>query len=400
MTCLMPSETSCDSSLGVYVQVPFCQTKCTYCNFHTGPAARASYAPYTRAVEREIIEHASLYARAGLAHTAEAAARIVDTVYIGGGTPSLLDPEDLARIVEAIRNHLAWAASEVTLEADPETIDGTKALAWKAAGINRISLGVQSFDDHELTAAGRLHRGSDIGRAADLLRAAGLGNISMDLIAGLPYQTVESWENSLEQLIALRPEHVSVYLLEVDEESRLGKEVLTGGERYAATEIPDDEAMASFYERACERLEQAGYEHYEISNWALPGRFSRHNLKYWRREPYWGFGAGAHSFDGRWRWANAHDAAAYVQAIESGSLPVEQREEVSKAQALEEEMFLGLRQMAGIEIESIGAAYGVDLGPRFEALRAQGLVERDGARVRLAPGKLTVANEVFVALLD
>src|SRR5579862_7210734 len=182
MAFLMPSATTCDSTLGVYVQVPFCQTKCTYCNFHTGPAARVLYAPYARAVEREIVEHASLYARAGLEHTPEAAARIVDTVYIGGGTPSLLDPEDLARIVEAIRNHLAWAASEVTLEADPETIDAPKAAAWKAAGINRISLGAQSFDDRELTAAGRMHRSRDISRAMELLRAAGLGNVSTDLI--------------------------------------------------------------------------------------------------------------------------------------------------------------------------------------------------------------------------
>src|SRR5579872_4189243 len=321
----MRSATTSDSTLGIYVQVPFCQTKCTYCNFHTGPAARALYAPYARAVSREIGRHEALHTRAGLPNAAETAARTVDTVYIGGGTPSLLDPDDLKGIVDSIRNHLAWAASEVTLEADPETIDASKAGAWKAAGINRISLGVQSFDDRELTAAGRMHRSSDIETGAEVLRAAGFDNISMDLIAGLPHQTMKSWIVSLGRLIATRPEHVSVYLLEIDEGSRLGKEVLAGGRRYSAEQIPDDEAMASFYEEACERLERAGYEHYEISNWALPGRSSRHNQKYWRREPYLGFGAGAHSFDGRWRWANAHDPAAYVAAIEQGRLPTEQQ---------------------------------------------------------------------------
>src|SRR6266571_4384356 len=345
--------------LGIYIQVPFCQTKCTYCNFHTGVASRAAYAPYARAVEREIRDWRALHAAANL----ESASHLdsieqpshevvepkkavditaffrpkVDTIYLGGGTPSLFDPADLSRILEAVRSQFACADAtalssgaravrlsvpqllpgsrktgnsggvrrppemprllpasrecgtgasiEVTLEADPETITAEKAAAWLAAGINRISLGAQSFHDAELKPAGRMHRREDIFSAIECLRSTGFANISLDLIAG--------------------------------------------GARYSAAAVPSDDAMAESYEFACERLNRAGYDHYEISNWALPGFRSRHNLKYWRREPYLGFGAGAHSFDGRWRWANAHDPAAYGAAIEQGRLPIEQLEEVT-----------------------------------------------------------------------
>jgi oxygen-independent coproporphyrinogen-3 oxidase len=389
------------AELGIYIQVPFCQTKCTYCNFHTGVAARSLYAPYARAIEREISEHAALYRAAGLEHavlTAQSAA--IDTIYLGGGTPSLLDPADLARIIGAVHAQFPCALREVTLEADPETIRPDNAAAWLAAGIHRISLGVQSFQDAELAAAGRMHRCEDIGRAICVLRSAGFSNLSVDLIAGLPHQTPRSWTSSVEQLLSLRPEHTSIYLLEVDEGSRLGSEVLAGGSRYSAAAIPDDDVMAACYEQACAELATAGYEHYEISNWALSGLASRHNLKYWRRQPYLGFGAGAHSFDGRWRWANAHDAAKYVAAIAAGRLPIEQCAELSRADALEEEMFLGLRQLAGIDLARIEQQYGVDFGPRIATLCAQGLVECTGTRVRLAPARLTVSNEVFVALLD
>ncbi len=270
----------------------------------------------------------------------------------------------------------------------PKPSPPRRPTAWRAAGINRISLGAQSFHDVELVAAGRMHRRADIFRAVNVLRAAGFANVSLDLIAGLPHQTAASWSDSLDELLRIRPEHISIYLLEIDEGSRLGRESLAGGLRYGAAAIPDDDAMATFYEQACAELAVAGYEHYEISNWALPGLRSRHNLKYWRREPYLGFGAGAHSFDGRWRWANAHDPAAYVAAIEQGHLPTEQREEVTREQALEEEMFLGLRQLEGIDLARIENDYDANLSPRIDELRAQGLIERDGTRVRLAPAKL------------
>jgi oxygen-independent coproporphyrinogen-3 oxidase len=385
--------------LGIYVQVPFCQTKCTYCNFHTGVVSSARFAPYVRAVRSEIEKHGDFYVRGGVVLPASLANALVDTVYIGGGTPSLLDPAHLSMMMDAIRSSFATELAEVTLEADPETVAAKKAEAWVAAGINRVSFGVQSFSDDELKATGRMHRRADIYRAVPILRAAGVGNISFDLIAGLPGQTAESWRRSLEELAALGPEHVSVYLLEVDEGSRLGTEVLQGGARYGAGTIPADDEMAEFYESACAFLDAAGYRHYEISNWGKAGFESRHNRKYWRREPYLGFGAGAHSFSGTERWANAHDAADYVAAVSAGRLPIEQHEVLTSAGALEEELFLGLRQLDGIDLGRIEREYGVAVGSRFDRLMQAGLVERDGTVVRLVTEKLSVSNEVFVELM-
>jgi oxygen-independent coproporphyrinogen-3 oxidase len=385
-------------TLGIYIQVPFCQTKCTYCNFHTGVVSRDRYEPYAAAVCREI-----------LGTVDPGKADRVDTIYFGGGTPSLLAPTALARIIETLRARFDLANDrEITLEADPETITVEKAAAWLDAGFNRISLGVQSFDDRELQAVGRMHRRADVYRANEFLRTAGLANISMDLIAGLPHQTRPTWDDSVGELLRVRPEHVSIYMLEIDEGSRLGKESLAGGSRYSAGAIPTDDAQAEFYESACARLAAAGYEHYEISNWALPGFRSRHNLKYWRREPYLGLGAGAHSFDGRTRWANVHDSARYVASIEQGASPREQIEAVTPEQALDEEFFLGLRQLEGIDLARIESTYGANglrarvatLRERITELREQGLVELDGTRLRLAPNRLTISNEVFVALLD
>jgi oxygen-independent coproporphyrinogen III oxidase len=398
-------------NLGIYIQVPFCQTKCTYCNFHTGVVAREKYAPYAAAVRREIAE---LAAGGEISSLRDAH---VDTVYFGGGTPSLLEPSALAEILDALRRNLAFADSatrdsaaapranalaappEITLEADPETITPEKAEAWILAGFNRISLGVQSFNDRELQAAGRMHRRADIFSAAQILRQAGFRNISMDLIAGLAQQTHDSWEESISRILEIRPQHISIYLLEIDEGSRLGKESLAGGSRYSAAAIPSDDAMAESYESACARLAAAGYEHYEISNWGLPGFRSRHNLKYWRREPYIGLGAGAHSFDGSKRWSNVHDSAQYVACIESGVSPHEQIEPVTAQQALDEELFLGLRQLEGIDLARVEQKYGVSLQSRIAGLREQGLLEMDGALLRLAPAHLTVSNEVFVELL-
>jgi oxygen-independent coproporphyrinogen-3 oxidase len=383
--------------LGLYVQVPFCQTKCTYCNFHTGVFSKDLYAPYVSAVCREIAEFPRLLAENRIAAVPEC---VVDTVYFGGGTPSLLDPAGLAQIIEAARVSFPSRFEEVTLEADPETVSSEKAVAWRAAGFNRISMGVQSFNDEELRTAGRMHRRTDVFRANEVLRAAGFANLSFDLIAGLPHQIHGSWEESVEQLLRLRPEHVSVYMMEIDEGSRLGLEVLHGGQRYSAKALPSDDAMAEFYEHACRKLSDAGYLHYEISNWALAGFESRHNLKYWRREPYFGFGAGAHSFNGSQRWANAHDPAAYTAAVQQGRFPVEQLESVTPSQALEEELFLGLRQLGGIDLAAIESKYEARLRPRVQELLAQGLVEWDGPRLRLSPNRLTVSNEVFVHLLE
>jgi oxygen-independent coproporphyrinogen III oxidase len=285
------------------------------------------------------------------------------------------------------------------LEADPETVTHEKAEQWVAAGINRISFGTQSFVDEELKAAGRMHRRADIDLAVPILREAGIQNISFDLIAGLPKQTRASWCYSLAEAMSFSPEHISIYMMEIDEGSRLGLEVLNGGARYSARDLPSEETMAEFYELAQAELAAAGYEQYEISNWAKPGFASKHNLKYWRREPYLGFGAGAHSFSGTQRWANRHDAAAYVAAIEKGESAIENIEQVTTEAALEEELFLGLRQLAGVDLRRIERQYGVSLEERVGKLAAQGMVERRGDNLRLAPKRLSVSNEVLVELL-
>jgi oxygen-independent coproporphyrinogen-3 oxidase len=373
-----------------------------------------------------------------------------DTLYVGGGTPSLLEPAALERIMHSLHGAFFKNWLEATLEADPETITPENARAWRRMGFNRVSLGVQSFHDGELRAAGRLHRREDIFTAFEWLRAAGFANLSADLIIGLPHQTEVTWRESLEELVALHPEHISIYLLEVDEESRLGREVLGGGFRYGARAIPDEDSQARFYEIARERLGSAGYQQYEISNWArMPGPnitlapegmlphpgdvesyedpfderrilsaalfpptapkeraggaggdyCSQHNLKYWRREAYLGLGAGAHSFDGASRWANTHNPAAYVAAIQQGRLPREQFEALSPQQALDEELFLGLRLTEGVDVSALETKYNISLRPRLQALAAEGWLEISGSRVRIAPPRLAVSNEVFVQLM-
>ena len=431
-------------TLGIYIQVPFCQTKCTYCNFHTGVVSPDRYEPYANAICREItntshqIDVAAAFRPANAlsasflisdlrrlggrsfssdndpppqngASAPEVPAPSVDTIYFGGGTPSLLDPSALSKILATLERTCRFATPEITLEADPETITSEKAKSWRAGGFNRISLGVQSFNDRELQATGRMHRRADVDRAAAILRAAAFDNISMDLIAGLPHQTRESWEHSVAEILRLRPEHISIYMLEIDEGSHLGKESLAGGARYSAAAIPPDDTQAEFYESACANLAAAGYDHYEISNWALPGRRSRHNLKYWQRDAYLGLGAGAHSFDGATRWANAHDSARYVASIEQGASPREQIEPVAPEQALEEEFFLGLRQLDGIDLARIERQYasnGNGTSARFALIRrqvdllsAQGLVNLENNRLRLAPNLLTISSSVLAELL-
>jgi oxygen-independent coproporphyrinogen-3 oxidase len=373
---------------GLYIQVPFCQTKCTYCNFHTGVFSPSLYKPYATAIRREIeIRSSDQWPK-------------FDTVYIGGGTPSLLLPSSLKEILDSLGTHFKCDIVEATLEADPETITREKATEWLVAGFNRISLGAQSFSDVELKAAGRMHRRADTFAAVAALREAGFRNITLDLIAGMPHQTASTWHESMENLLSAKPDHVSIYLMEIDEGSHLGKEALAGGKRYSAGALPSDDEMASFYDHACERLAAEGFEHYEISNWARPGFRSRHNLKYWRRAPYLGLGAGAHSFDGTRRWANSHDPAGYVCAITRGELPVEQNEIVTPQQAHEEEIFLGLRLLDGVDAAKLAGQSGNAILERIEELRAQGLVIVENGRVRLAPDRVAVSNEVFVALLE
>jgi oxygen-independent coproporphyrinogen-3 oxidase len=339
---------------GVYISYPFCAQKCTYCNFASGVFPRELETKYLDTLLDEL---------RGMQWT-----WTPETVYLGGGTPSQMDTDALAKLLDAIPGK-PWRES--SMEAAPGTITIERAAAWARAGINRVSLGVQSFVARELARTGRKHTAEIVESDVAGLRDAGITNVNIDLISGLPGQTRASWEESLAWVERIGAPHVSVYMLEVDEDSRLGRELLFHGTRYGASDVPGDDQIADFYEIAVERLARIGIERYEISNFARPGFESRHNLKYWRREPYLGFGADAHSFDGAWRWSNVESAAEYV-----AQPPVKDR---SPADPLAEKYFLGLRLTEGILDEPGPFDYAIERHVR------DGLLERIGGRLRLTP---------------
>jgi oxygen-independent coproporphyrinogen III oxidase len=352
---------------GVYISYPFCAQKCTYCNFASGVFPRELEARYLDTLLAEL--------------RGTEWGWTPETVYLGGGTPSQLGRDALGSILAAVPGR-AWA--EATIEAAPGGLDAEKIASWRGAGINRVSLGVQSFVQKELAGTGRRHTAEIVEREIGLLRAGGIESISVDLIAGLPGQTEASWAQSLDWVERLGVPHVSVYMLEVDEDSRLGRELLVLGSRYGAGDVPGEDAIADFYETAVERLACVGIERYEISNFARAGFESRHNLKYWKREPYLGFGADAHSFDGAMRWQNPESAADYVAA--PGAI------ERVAAEPLSEMFFLGLRLREGIA--SGGFA---DVVERFVQ---DGLLERAGERVRLTSRGVLLSNEVFAEFIQ
>jgi oxygen-independent coproporphyrinogen-3 oxidase len=356
---------------GIYISWPFCAQKCTYCNFASAvqPGLEAAY---TKALLNEI--HATRFDWTP------------DTVYFGGGTPSGITPATLEKILAALPGS-PW--KEATMEAAPGSLAAGNIQFWRNAGINRVSLGVQSLVDKELARTGRRHNAEIVRRDVAALRAGVIDNINIDLIAGLPGQTEASWKESLDGALRLSPPHVSVYMLEVDEDSRLGSEILAGGNRYGAGDVPADDAIASFYERAVSELAEAGIGRYEISNFALPGFESTHNLKYWRRQPYIGFGADAHSFDGGLRWQNCETAREYVQAFESGRSC---RCETTIPNADEERFFVGLRLTEGV---APTPADWRRFGPAFERFLTNGMMERSGERLRLTPRGIMVSNEIF-----
>ena len=278
-------------SLGIYISVPFCRTKCTYCNFASDVFSRSVFERYVDRICGDIA-NAPQIAKQMAAHLEPKA----DSIYLGGGTPTVLDPVQLQRMFTAVRRHFEVVSyAEITVECAPGTLTPPVLDGLLACGVNRVSLGVQSFIDAEAASIGRLHKCAVVLDDIARLRAAGISNINIDLIAGLPHQTAQSWPESLAQTLDTGVSHVSVYMLEVDEDSRLGREVMAGGTRYHAHFVPDEEATADFYVAACEQLEAAGIAQYEISNFARARSESRHNLKYWTRQPYLGFGVDAHS---------------------------------------------------------------------------------------------------------
>ncbi len=386
--------------LGVYLAVPFCKSKCSYCNFASDVFAPGRFREYCALLRREMDLTAAAEGLAG----AE-----VDTVYWGGGTPSLLEPDDLLALARQVREVFRVApGAEFTVEVAPGTLTGPGLEALLTAGVNRISFGVQSMNDAEVRAVGRLHSRAIVLADVERLQEAGVAAINLDLIAGLPHQTPASWRDSVAAVIATGVPHVSVYMLEVDTDSRLGTELLAGGTRYHAHHVPDDDAIVAMYDEACMRLEAAGIRQYEISNFARPGHESRHNERYWLRQPYLGFGVEAHSMlrgtAGETRWGNPDTLETYLAPLRAGSLPRTAVERVSPQAQLEEALFLGLRRNVGVNLKSLAAEFGPEPVEHVEttlrALREDGLLWTTGEQVHLTARGRLLSNEVFASLID
>jgi oxygen-independent coproporphyrinogen-3 oxidase len=439
------------NALGIYVSIPFCRSKCTYCNFASGVFPTSDHARY---VERVIEDLAG--AGAWAASMGAELPRRVDTVYLGGGTPSLLAPELIAQLFAALRAEFDLDAdAEITMECAPGQLADPTLDAIATAGVNRVSLGVQSFIDSEAHATGRLHSRAVVEADLKRLRAAGITNLNVDLIAGLGGQTFASWEESLDALVASEVPHASVYMLEVDEDSRLGREILKGGARYSAGLVPNDDAIARMYERAIERLEAAGLKQYEISNFSRLGMESKHNLRYWKRRPYLGVGLDAssmlrtpatlresrlvsphnmglvsgHDFrhaktgfvsgrdfsraetDHQLSGALAPVNSLVLRTTTTDDLPVYlagtgaiETERLTPAQQHEEAWFLGLRTNAGVDVAELREEFDEDLfEPAQETVKRlvrDGLLVFDGARAQLTARGRLLSNEVFQEFLQ
>lgn len=390
-------------ALGIYISIPFCRSKCTYCNFASGVYPASQHEQYVNLLAHELASTLSLAAEQRIDLP-----RTVDTIYFGGGTPSLLEPHLLRRLFDAIRHQFAVTPdAEITMECAPGQIASETLDAMAAAGVNRVSLGVQSFIDREAHASGRLHDRSTVLEDLSRLRATGISNINLDLIAGLAHQTFPSWDESLSVLLETGVPHASVYMLEVDEESRLGREKLAGGARYGAGLVPSDDAIARMYETAIDRLACAGLRQYEISNFSRPGFESRHNLRYWQRRPYLGVGLDASSMayescTGRQpnilRWTTADDLKAFLSGASTSESTW-----LSPHRHLEEAWFLGLRLNAGVDPSELEAEFGPGaVAPGLEVaarLIADGLLERAENRIRLTDRGRLLSNDVFEQFL-
>jgi oxygen-independent coproporphyrinogen-3 oxidase len=380
---------------GIYIHIPFCRARCSYCDFATGAYEGALAEAYVRALAREIEAFGSVEA----SPVKESVA--VDTIYFGGGTPSLLTPAQVSHVLDAVgRRFRVEASAEITLEMNPGTVTSERLREFRAAGVNRASFGAQTFDDRELKRLGRTHTADDTRRTLRLLREAGFDNLSFDLIAGLPAQTLEAWRRNLEEALALRPEHLSLYLLEVHEGTPLAEQIRAG--RYP---VPDPDLAAEMYRLMAERTAAAGYAQYEISNFCLANLESRHNMKYWTGEPYFGFGCSAHSFDGRARrWSNERDARAYVGLIEEKGSAIVESTELDTRELSAEALFLGLRLLSrGVDLAEHRARYLCDVRADYAADLARfdeaGLIEIDGDVLRLTPAGALLSNEVFSAFV-
>ena len=378
-------------TLALYLHIPFCQRKCRYCDFPSVDDFPCALDDYVAALARELALRAATLPGPVAA----------TTLYLGGGTPSLLTPTQVARLLTAARQHYHLAAAEITLEVNPGTVTAASLAGYRDAGVNRLSIGVQALDDRMLAKLGRIHTADEARAAVALARGAGFANLGLDLIHGLPGQTLAQWRATLAAVIELAPEHVSAYGLTVEE-----------GTPFAALQeqgelvLPDEETAGRMVEVTGELLTAAGYEQYEIANFARPGFRSQHNQVYWQRTSYLGFGPGAHSFLAApgWgeRWRSPADIPGYLAAINAGQLPEADRQALDRDDAASETMFLGLRRLDGVDEAAFAARFGDRIEAVFPAatrLLALGMLERSAGRLRLTRAALPIANQVFAAFV-
>jgi oxygen-independent coproporphyrinogen-3 oxidase len=371
--------------LGLYLHIPFCSAICNYCNFNRGLFDAGLKDRYVRALLGEIRRAADGSA--------------ADTIYFGGGTPSLLDPREIAAAIGACRQSFALApGAEVTLEANPETVTPERLDGFRAAGVNRLSYGVQSFRDDELVRLTRLHSAARAADAFAMARAAGFDNISLDLMMWLPQQTVREWLESVDALVVLGPEHASMYMLEIYPNAPLRDAMARG--RWSVA--PDDD-VAEMYVSGLDRMDRAGYVQYEISNAARPGRESRHNLKYWTDSAWLGFGCGAHSTRGGARWKNVSSTEEYIAAIDEGRPVTIERRSLTVEEQLEEALFTGLRLSAGLDLPGVKERYAVDVWARYggelQPFVEQGILLYDGRSLRLTRAGMLLAHEIMTVFI-
>lgn len=375
------------TAAGLYVHIPFCSSRCSYCDFATGLYQTGLAERYVRAVVTEI-------------RSSHHTDRNVDTIYFGGGTPSLLSPSQLDRILFALHDRFEIDNSpEITLEINPGSVNSEKLREFQRLGVNRASFGAQTFEDAELAKLGRSHTAADTLKTFAELRSSGFDNVSFDLIAGLPGQTLARWQRNIDVALELQPEHLSFYLLEVHSGTPLAEHIRRG-----IQPVPDDDLAGVMYEWMLERASAAGYGHYEISNLCRPGFHSRHNVKYWTGAPYYGFGCSAHSYDGyTHRWSNHRDVLKYVELIEAGASPVVDEQQLSEVDVRAEAVFLGMRLMQGIDIRLYRESFGVDLraehGEDLDRFCKAGLIEFAGDQIRLTRTGALLSNEVFSAFV-
>jgi len=378
---------------GVYLHIPFCRSRCSYCDFATDVYKNAAIVEsYVSALAQEIENFDD-----SADSTRAIPKRKIDTIYFGGGTPSLLTPMQLAKIFDSIhRKFFVEKNSEITMEMNPATVTLETLKDYKSLGVNRASFGAQTFDDAELKRLGRRHTAADVRETIELLRRAGFHNVSFDLIAGLPRQTLKDWERNLNEALNLQPEHLSLYLLEIHEATPLAEQIRSGRQP-----LPDEELAAAMYETMLERVSASGYRQYEISNFAAPNHESKHNSKYWTLDPVFGFGCSAHSFDGvNIRYSNERDTARYVSMIEkSGSATIEKQE----IDAASEFVFLGLRLTQGVDLNEYEKRFGINLREKYaedlRRLEDLELIKFSENRLKLTGRGFLFSNEVFTVFV-